>query len=104
MRNVTINGEEFPLKYVRKALNKVLELVDGKTLKDAAKVDDLPTEKWGMFVFAGLETGCRVSGKVAPVIDAVEDALDNDLTIWSVALEQFLEDLVGDKKPNTEGN
>lgn len=104
MRNVTINGTAYPLKYGRRALSEVLKLAGAKSLKDAAKIDELHPDKWGEFVYAGVKTGCQVQGIDPPTVEKVEAAIDLDLSLWTTAVEQFTNDLSGDKTPNTEGN
>jgi hypothetical protein len=104
MRRIEIGGTDYPLKYGRLALSKTLKLAGAKSLKDAGKIDDLHPDKWGEFIYYGIETGCKVEGVDPPTIAQVEEALDLDLSLWSEAVAQFTDDLSGDKKPNTEGN
>jgi hypothetical protein len=104
MKTILIAGTEYPVKYGRKALQTVLSLAGAKSLKEAEKIDALLPDKWGQFVFAGIETGCRIAGQECPTLEQVDAALDDDLTIWTAAIDAFTADLSSKVEANTEGN
>lgn len=104
MKTILIGGKDYPIKYGRKALQFVLTLAGAKSLKEAAKIDALELDKWGKFVHAGIVTGCKIQDIEPPELEDVEEALDDDLSIWAQATAAFSDDITGEKKANTEGN
>ena len=104
MNLITIAGTDYPVKYGRMALSKTLALVGAKGLHQAEKIDQMPVEKWGQMVLFGIETGCKIQDIEPPTLEEVDEALDLDLSVFTIAQEQFLSDMQGGKKPETEGN
>jgi hypothetical protein len=60
MTTISVNGTDYPIKFGRMALIAIMKLTDAKGLSELSKLDSLSPEKWGDFVLAGLENGCKV--------------------------------------------
>ena len=103
MNYLNINGVDYPIKYGRAALDKVLKMAGAKDLSDAAKIDKLPLNKWGDFIHAGLETGAKIEEVDVLGLEDVNEALDLDLTLYTSAQAAFAKDLTP-KEVDTSGN
>ena len=103
MNTLTVKGIEYPIKYGRAALDKVLTMAGAKSLADAAKIDKLPLNKWGDFIHAGLVTGAKIE-EIEPLsLEDVNDALDLDLNLYTSAQAAFAKDLTP-QEVDTSGN
>jgi hypothetical protein len=60
MTTISVNGTDYPIKFGRMALIAIMKLTGAKGLSELSKLDSLSPEKWGDFVLAGLENGCKV--------------------------------------------
>lgn len=105
MNTITISNGVYACKFGRKALAKVLSLAGAKSINESEKIASIPIDKWGDFVHAGLETGAKINGTEPPTLAFVNDALDDDMGIYTSACEIFTRDLTPSDKPVTgEGN
>jgi hypothetical protein len=68
MNKISVNGKDYPIKFGRMALIAIMKLTDAKGLSELSKLDSLSPEKWGNFVLAGLENGCKVESAKAPTL------------------------------------
>lgn len=104
MNTLTIAGAEYPVKYGRSALIKVMKLADAKGLAELTELGSLNASKWGNFVLAGIENGCKISGDEAPKLDVVNDHLDEYPQDFIQCVNWMGEDITPPEQPNTEGN
>ena len=105
MNLITIAGQDYPVKYGRMALAKVMKLAGAKGLKDFDKIDEIPPEKWGEFILAGIHNGNKVNGsETLPDPVVLENLLDEDVEVFMQCLGYLGEDISPKEKTDTEGN
>ena len=73
MTTISVNGTDYPIKFGRMALIAIMKLTSAKGLSELSKLDSLSPEKWGDFVLAGIENGCKIQGIKAPALVEVND-------------------------------
>jgi len=103
MNYLKIAGEEYPIKYGRKALAAVLKLAGAKSMKDASKIDEIPLNKWANFILCGLSSGAELMDTSPPTLEVIDAALDYDVTLFTLASSFFADDMTP-PKVETEGN
>jgi hypothetical protein len=104
MTTISVNGTDYPIKFGRMALIAIMKLTNAKGLSELSKLDSLSPEKWGDFVLAGLENGCKVEKIQAPTLAEVNDELDTNPQLYMEAINVLGADITPADKPVAEGN
>ena len=104
MTTISVNGTDYPIKFGRMALIAIMKLTNAKGLSELSKLDSLSPEKWGDFVLAGLENGCKVEKTKAPTLAEVNDELDTNPQLYMEAINVLGADITPADKPVAEGN
>lgn len=104
MNTISVNGAVYPVKYGRMALIKVMKITGASGLSDLSKLDSLSPEKWGDFVLAGIENGCKLEKVDPPNISEVNFELDKSPQLYLKAINLLGEDISPNDEPVAEGN
>jgi len=97
---VTIEGVDYPMKYGHITLKKYMhkyglkKLVELEQLPGKLTVEDMPG-----FVKSGFDTAAKILGENAPFsLDQVNDLLESNLWLETVALEVFAKSIERPKR------
>lgn len=104
MNTLTIAGTNYPVKYGRKALIEVMKMTGAQGLAELTKLDSLSPQKWGDFVLAGLENGCKLQGNEPPSLEDVNNHLDEHPADFMACIAWLGADITPPEGPDTEGN
>ena len=100
MKTVNIQGEAYPIKFGLSAIQEVVRLAGGKSLKDLSSLDDLEVGKIPAFIMTGLKSGAKIAAIDPPKLEAVKDELETNFPLFMEVMGIFGDDISPENEIN----